>query len=92
MTRAEINCGGLGAHVNWDSNLRKAKREGLEHCSHCAKGMAEGTGWLVRWVWQIDSIVPFDAEDGEIRRIGNSCIKQFMQPELKATHFVKVGV
>lgn len=86
-----INCGGMGAHEQWERNSKKAKRDGLESCAHCAKGMVEGTGWLVRWVWQIDAIVDFNSTEGEVRRIGNSCVKNFLTPEFKNTHFVKVG-
>ena len=86
-----INCGGLGAHDSWDRNLKKAKRDGLEPCAHCAQGMQEGTGWLIRWEWTKDVILPFDSEGGEIRRVGNSCVKHFMVAELKDSHFKKVG-
>jgi len=89
--QAVINCFGLGAHDHWDRNLKKAKRDGLEPCAHCAQGMQEGTGWLIRWDWTKDIIVSFDSEIGEIRRIGNSCVKHFMTAELKDSHFRKVG-
>jgi len=38
----------LGATENWFRNSEKAKRDGLEYCEHCGKGMNEGTGFYVR--------------------------------------------
>ena len=87
-----INTYGIGAHVKWDVNLRAAKRDGLTPCAHCAKGMEENTGWLVRV--EGDYIIPFNAtNDGEILRVGNSCVNNWKRenPEFKLTHFVKVG-
>lgn len=90
-TDNSINTGGLGAHDNWDVNLRKAKRDGLDHCGHCAKGMVEGTGWEVRVKGEF--IIPFDSAEGRIVRLGNSCVNNWKReyPEFKDTHFVKVG-
>lgn len=86
-----IECGGLGAHENWERNTKKAKRDGLEPCAHCGQGMQEGTGWLIRWEWTADVILPFDSDGGMVMRIGNSCVKHFVVAELKDTHFWKVG-
>jgi len=86
-----INTCGIGAHENWESNLRKTNREGLTPCAHCAKGMVEGTGWLVRV--EGEYIIPFSATEGTVLRIGNSCVNNWKReyPEYKNTHFVKVG-
>lgn len=86
-----IRCGGMGAHDDWDKNTRKAERDGLTRCQHCGKGMVEGTGFIARWVWTSDSLVPLTATEGEIIRLGNSCVKNFEYAEFKDTHFAKAG-
>ena len=91
-----IRCGGMGATENWDRNNKSANKKGFakeDRCAHCAKGMAEKTGWLVRWVWQNDTIISFDSTKGEVIRLGNECVKEWLKsyPELKNTHFVKAG-
>ena len=91
-----IRCGGMGAHDQWDRNKKSADNKGYAkdaRCAHCSKGMEESTGWVVRWVWQNDTIISFDSTEGEIIRLGNECVKQWSKsyPELANTHFVKVG-
>jgi len=82
----------LGAHVNWDRNLKAAKRDGLEPCAHCAKGMEQGTGYLVRVIVEREKVINFDATQGEIVRIGSTCINKFAAVgKLPATHFAKAG-
>lgn len=87
-----IRCGGMGAHDDWDKNERKAKRDGATTtCAHCAKGMADNTGYIARWEWTTDELLPLDSEQGEIIRLGNACVKNFWSAETKKTHFAKVG-
>lgn len=95
-TMTKIECGGMGATENWFRNNASADKNGFakeDRCAHCGKGMLENTGWLARYVWQDDAIIAFDATDGEIIRLGNECVKNWMKynPELKSTHFAKVG-
>lgn len=87
-----IKCGGMGAHDDWDKNTRKAKRDGATTtCAHCAKGMAEDTGFIARWVWTSDTLVPLTSTAGELIRLGNTCVKNFGYAEFKNTHFAKAG-
>jgi len=94
-----LNCGGMGAHIHWDRNVNKAKRDGLESCNHCGKGMIENTAYRCYFVWQQDSIVPlnkvaeFEAMgQGEWVRIGNTCIKNFVQNKNEINiYFEKTG-
>ena len=81
----------MGAHEHYERNLKKAKRDGLNHCAHCGKGINENAGYLVRWMWQNDSIIPFDSESGEIKHIGNTCIKNIAFEEIPLNYFVKAG-
>jgi hypothetical protein len=91
----EINCCGLGAHSQWERNTAAAKRNGQTiSCAHCAKGMEDGNGWLVRWSARTDRLYPFGEaieEETEIRVIGNSCIKQFCDKDELAMFARKVG-
>lgn len=92
LVNGEINikCGGLGANDNWDRNTKKAERDGYtSKCAHCGKGMAEGTGYIARWVWTSDTLVPLTSTKGELIRLGNSCVKEFLYKEFKNTHFTK---
>jgi hypothetical protein len=87
-----IKCGGMGAHEFWDRNTKKAKRDGFETtCAHCGKGMAEDTGFIARWVWTSDTLVPLTSTTGEVIRLGNTCVKNFFYKEFKNTHFAKAG-
>jgi hypothetical protein len=81
----------LGATNNWYTNTKKAKEQGLESCAHCGKGMAEGTGFLVRTIIEKELVIPFDATEGEIVRIGKACIKNFAFETLPATHYKKAS-
>jgi len=93
-----ISCGGMGAHVHWDRNNAKAKKDGLQSCHHCGKGMADNTAYRCFFVWQSDEIVPLNkvAEveaqgKGEWVRVGNTCIKNFVYKNEIETYFEKVG-
>jgi hypothetical protein len=92
VSNQKINTGGFGAHESWESNLKKAKRDGLESCGHCGKGMVEGTGWEVRI--DMEYLLPLNDQNGRIVRVGNSCVNNWKKdyPEFKDTHFAKVGV
>jgi hypothetical protein len=82
----------LGATVNYDRNLKKAKQEGLQSCAHCGKGMVEGTGFLVRIISMKGLLIPFDSTEGEIVRIGSTCLNKFAVIEkMPTTHYAKVG-
>jgi hypothetical protein len=80
----------LGAHVNYERNIKKAQKQNQEYCRHCGKGMEEGTGYLVRV--NVETLIPFDSTEGEIVRIGSTCINKFaFIAKVPTTHFVKQG-
>ncbi len=82
----------LGAHLNWDRNLKSAKRDGLEPCAHCAKGMVEGTGFYVRVLIETEKLIAFDRTDGKVVRVGSTCINKFaFVDKVPATHYMKAG-
>ena len=81
----------LGAHEDWYKNSQKAKRNGLKYCDHCGKGMKENTGFLFRFVYQTETIVPFNAEIGEIKLVGLTCFKNFAFDDIPADYFVKLS-
>lgn len=95
-----LNDGGnMGAHLHWDRNVNKAKRDGLESCQHCGKGMIENTGYRCFYSWENIAIIPFNKVSefekmgqGEWVRIGSTCVKNFIanKNELE-TYFVKAG-
>jgi len=86
-----IICGGFGAHTWWEKNERRCKRiNATQWCEHCHKEMNEGTGWIVNWKWDNDSLYPIDGEQFELRLVGNECIKQFMSADQYATYARKV--
>lgn len=91
----QIGCGGLGAHDFWDKNIAKAKRDGLESCAHCGKGMVDGTGFIAVYFWENDSFYPLTMKDevlaagGEIVRVGPTCAKQFVYKNDVQTYFEK---
>jgi hypothetical protein len=89
MTTA-IQCE-LGATENWFRNSQKAKRDGLEYCEHCGKGMAQGTGFLIRCIIETETVVAFDSTEGTVVRIGTTCINKFAFNKLPATHYAKAG-
>jgi hypothetical protein len=87
-----IRCGGMGAHDDWDKNTRKAERDGVTTtCEHCGKGMAENTGYIARWEWMTDTLLPLTSEQGKVIRLGNNCVKNFWSADTKDTHFAKAG-
>jgi hypothetical protein len=82
----------LGATENWFRNSEKAKRDGLEYCEHCGKGMNEGTGFYVRVLSDMTNLIAFDRTDGVVVRIGSTCINKFaMVAKVPATHYMKAG-
>jgi hypothetical protein len=91
LDMTEIQCE-LGATENWFRNSEKAKRDGLEYCEHCGKGMAEGTGFLVRMHDDLTTVIPFNSTEGKVVRIGTTCINKFaFIAKLPATHYGKAG-
>jgi hypothetical protein len=93
-----ISCGGMGAHDHWERNTKKAKRDGLESCNHCGKGMADNTAYRCFFIWQSDEIVSLDkvaeveaSGRGEWVRIGNTCIKNFVYKNEIEIYFEKAG-
>ena len=89
-TATGIQCE-LGATENWYRNSEKAKRDGLEYCEHCGKGMTEGTGFLIRCIIETETVIPFNSIEGKIYRIGTTCINKFAFRKLPTTHYAKAG-
>ena len=92
----EILCNGMGAHDDWDRNHRLAEKQGFSQemrCQNCGKGMTEIAGWIVRYDDDTDHIVPLDSASGREAKLGNECVKRWINihPELKASHFRKIG-
>lgn len=91
----QIECGGLGAHKDWDRNTAKANRDGLERCNHCGKGMTEGTGFKAVWFWKNDCFYPLTVKEevlaagGEMVNLGVHCVKQFANKDEFNTYFEK---
>lgn len=79
----------LGVAANYDRNLEKAQKNGLDHCAHCGKGMEQGTGYLVRCIIDKELVINFDSNEGSVVRIGSTCIKKFALQELPTSHYVK---
>lgn len=92
MTENEIKCHGFGAHNQYEMNMKRNYKNGFEfYCGHCAKAMTEDSGWLVRWNWKTDSLVPFENEqaDTQIKRLGNECVKRFLSSKEEYEFFAK---
>jgi len=92
-TPQPFNAGGLGAHPQWEQNTKKAKRDGLEYCRHCGKGMIDDTGYIGIWdsgddFWPFEMMDQAFAQGAEFVRLGPNCAKQFTNKEYFAYYFV----
>jgi len=98
-TQEPLNTFGLGAHEHWDRNTAKAKRDGLESCSHCGKGMIEGTGYTAIWKYfDEDNFYPLSMKEqvlasghAQIVRLGTTCVKNFTTKDKFDIYFQKAG-
>ena len=90
-----ISSSELGAHVHWERNMAKSKRDGLQPCRHCGKGMLEDTGYV--GIWSPDYFHPLAevdealSEGAEFVRIGNECVKNFADKTELPLYFVKMS-
>jgi hypothetical protein len=92
MNVNEIKCYGFGAHTQYETNMRRNRKNNFETwCEHCAKAMNENVGWLVRWNWKTDSLVEFAEEQAntKVKRLGNECVKRFLTSKEEYEIFAK---
>jgi hypothetical protein len=89
-----IATGGLGAYERYESNRKSAARRGMTTtCSHCGKGMAEGTGWIAAFEPRTECLVPLGTTGPntvEEVLLGNECVKHWstgLDADTKAAMF-----